>query len=283
MSLIEVRPATLSDIPAIVRVEAGENGPWGEPDSCFRWTARRLARGFFIRIAFLDGEPAGHAEWIESGEPHGRTFYLGALQVRKDLQRAGVGRAMLADGEAEALRRGCGALSTMPDLTTGSDAFYAKCGFVKARRAALIEADARDVGVALSEISAIPESDARETRFVAGLYQFSARHMYEVAFHPPEGHGRIVRCAEVPGGRVALMRFPEQTCADALAWGRFSAPEALAACLTFAARIGVPQVEFLFDAAEAGAVRALGLGEWKDAPDFEVIKRLGLPGERICV
>jgi hypothetical protein len=171
----------------------------------------------------------------------------------------------------------------MPDLTTGSDTFYAKCGFVKARRAALIEADARDMGVAVSEIPTIPESDAREARLVAGLYQFSSRHMHEVAIFPPEGHDRIVRCAEVPGGRVALMRFPDQTCADALAWGRFSAPEALAACLTFAARIGVPRVAFLFDAAEAGAVRALGLGEWKDYTDFEVIKRLGSPGERICV
>lgn len=283
MSMIEVRPATADDVSAIVRIEAGENGPWGEPDSCLRWTARRLGRGFFIRIAFLDGEPAGHAEWIESDEPHGRTFYLGALQVRKDIQRAGVGRAMIADGAAEALRLGCEALSTMPDLTTGSDAFYAKCGFVKARCAALIEADAREMGVALSEISAIPESDPREARFVAGLYQFSSRHMHEVAFHPPEGHDRIVRSAQAPGGRVALMRFPNQTCADALAWGRFSAPEALVACLTFAARIGVPRVAFPFDAAEGGAVGALGLGEWKDCPDFEVIKRLGSPGERICV
>lgn len=275
MGGIEVRRATEDDVPEIVRIEAGEQGPWGEPDSCRRWTARRLARGFYIRIAFLDGEPAGHAEWIESDEPRGRTFYLGALQVRKDLQRSGVGRAMLADGAAEAMRRGCPTLSTMPDLTTGSDAFYAKCGFVKARAGALVEVHAREMGVPLSEISAIPESDVREKRFVAGLYQFSSRHMHEVAFCPPEGDDRIVRSAEVPGGRVALMRFPDQTCADALAWGDFSAPEALAACLTFAARTGVARVAFVFDAAEGDAVRALGLGECKDYPDFEVIKRLG--------
>ena len=274
MSTIEVRRATLDDVPAIVEIETGEEGPWGAPDSCHAWTALRLERGFTIQIATLDGEPAGHAEWIESDEPAGKTFYLGVLQVKKSLQHRGVGRAMLACGEAEAWRRNCITLSTMPETDTGSEVFYAKCGFQNARYVTELAADALDMGVVIREVPSVAESVVREMRFVAGLRQFASRHMYEVLFHPPEGSGRITRCAEFMGGYVALDRFRDDARAQASAWGDFTAPEALRAALTFAARIGVPGIEFVFDAAEKDAVAALGLGAFADNAYYEMIKRL---------
>lgn len=275
MSAIEVRRATLDDVPAIVRVENGEVGPWGEPDSCRRWTARRLARGFYIRVAFLDGEPAGHAEWIESDEPAGKTFYLGLLQVKKSLQFRGVGRAIIADGEAEARRLHCASLSTMPETDTGSQVFYLKCGFQNARSFAELAADARDMGAPVREIPGIPESVVCEKRFVAGLLQIASRHMYEVLFHRPEGSEREVRCAEAAGGYVALERVPGDALWQAVVWGDFSAPDALRAALTFAARIGVPGIGFVFDAAEKKAVRALGIGALTDCASYEMVRRLG--------
>ena len=275
MNRILVRCATVSDISAIVEIEAGEAGPWGDPVSCEAWTKRRLARGFFIQIAFLDGKPAGHAEWITSDEPDARTFYLGCLQVKKDLQKSGVGRAMLANGEAEARRRGCASLSTIPDLDTGSEVFYQKCGFERVRTFLQLDADARDADVPFVEIPTIPEDVVCGKRFVAGFLQAASRHMYEVACQNPDSSDRIVRCARIPGGFLALMWFPGQDRAQALAWGDFSAGDALLGGLTFAHEIGVPHISLVFDAREADAVRALGIGAFADLDSFEVLKRLG--------
>lgn len=274
MGLIKVRRATADDVHAIVEIEAGEEGPWGEPDSCRNWTVHRLARGFYIQIAFFNDEPAGHAEWIVSDEPCGKTFYLGTLQVKKNLQHRGVGRAMLADGEAEARHLACTRLSTMPEKETGSHIFYAKCGYQNARFLAALIAKARDMKIPLREIPGIPESVVCEKRFVAGLLQLSSRHMYEVAFHSPPGSLRETRCAEVPGGYVALTQFPDDARAQALAWGDFSTLEALRACVTFAAKIGVSGIKYVFDASEKEAVRAPGLGSLTDYEYDEMTKPL---------
>ncbi len=247
MQVVEIRTATLADIPAIVAVETGEEGPWGEPESCRRWTDRRLARGFYIQVAFLDGEPAGHAEWVESDEPNGKTFYLGVLQIKKELQRHGIGRRMMSDGEAEARRRGCARVTLIPELETGADAFYEKLGYRRARE--IVYANSKTgIGAPVERIDRIPECVVREERFVLGFHQTASRHMWELIEHPAEGSDAQVARAHVPGGYVALRWFAGKT-PHALAWGTFSEEEARAGCAALAHDLGFDAFTLAFDAA----------------------------------
>jgi predicted N-acetyltransferase YhbS len=246
MSTIEIRRATQADISAIVEIEAGEEGPWAEIDSCRAWVLKRLARGFYIQLAYLDGLPAGHGEWVPSDEPGGKTFYLGQLQVKKAFQRMGVGRAMMKDGEAEARRLGCESVTLIPDTQTGADAFYARCGYQRSRT--LLRATGKaEAGVPAEMIDSIPERVVREKRFVAGLMQTASRHIWELIEHAPDE--RNVRRARVPGGYVALM-WHEGHVPSALAWGDFDAEGARAGCAALAKALGFSAFEFIYDADE---------------------------------
>lgn len=250
--MIEIRPAALDDIPGIVEIEAGEEGPWGDPDSCYSWTKKRLDRGFTIRIAFLNGAPAGHAEWIQSDEPGDRAFYLGVLQVKRSLQHRGVGRAMMAEGEAEARRRGCGRVTLIPDMDTGADIFYEKLGYRRART--LLEAKiASQPGANFEWVDAIPQAVVSEKRFVAGLIQTASRHMWELAEHPPSP--RNVRRAAIPGGYVALMWF-EGRMPYALAWGDFGLETARATGAAMAHALDLACFGLVFDAATGPSLAA---------------------------
>lgn len=264
MSKIEVRRAEEADIPAILEVNAGEEGPWAEPDSCRAWVQKRLSRGFFIQVAYLDGAAAGHGEWVFSDEPRGKAFYLGQLQVKKELRRMGVGRAMMADGEAEARRLGCESVTLIPDLETGADAFYARLGYQRGRTLLRATGKARS-GVPLRMIDAIPERVVSEKRFVAGLMQTASRHMWELVEHCPDG--RNIRRAEVPDGYAALM-WHEGHSPSALAWEDFDAEGARAGCAALARALGFLTFEFIYDAAERANLPAI------ENFEFEMVKRL---------
>jgi len=264
MSSIEVRRATEADIPAILAVNAGEEGPWAEPDSCRAWVLKRLARGFFIQAAYLDGAPAGHGEWVLSDEPRGKTFYLGQLQVKKTLQRMGVGRAMMAGGEAEARRLDCETVTLIPDTETGADSFYARLGYRRGRTL-LRAAGKAEAGVPVQMIDAIPENAVSGKRFVAGLAQTASRHMWELVEHCPDG--RNIRRAQVPGGYAALM-WREGDSPTALAWGDFDAEGARAGCAALARVLGFVTFDFVYDAAERANLPAI------ENFEFEMVKRL---------
>ncbi|MGI6239308.1 MAG: GNAT family N-acetyltransferase [Christensenellales bacterium] len=268
-----MRRATTRDLDAICTVERGEEGPWGEMESCDPMVRRNLARGYYIQIAYRGGEPVGHGEWNVSDEPSGRAFYLNLLQVRKGFQKMGVGTRMMEDGAREANLCGCARLTTMPDLDTGSDAFYRKNGFVKSRSLFQLSAKARDTGAKIARIDAIPESVIAKKRFISGYLQASSRFMWELITHPPNKE-RIVHRARVPGGYIVLMHFPGKR-ADALAWGDMSAGDALSGCMQLAHECGIGRFSFVFDGADCADVSACAAGEISLHDSYEMVKLLG--------
>jgi GNAT superfamily N-acetyltransferase len=135
---VRIRRAQPGDAEALVEVERD---------------AGRLFRGLPGYEAVADGEPtavdvhralasAGTA-WVAeaaagpvgflAAEPWEESLHIAELSVRRDHQRKGIARALIAEAAAEARRLGLGALT----LTTFAEIpwnapFYARLGFVPA-------------------------------------------------------------------------------------------------------------------------------------------------------
>ncbi|MEW6754663.1 MAG: GNAT family N-acetyltransferase [Candidatus Latescibacterota bacterium] len=125
---IRIRTVTLEDVPALVRVHAGDEDPWGQVAMCAIAVNHRLLRPFHCDIAFLCGDAAGDAEWIASHEPApvGRQLYLGMLHVRPEARGQDVGSAMVCHGRVRARALGCDCIRTCPEA--GAVGFYRRCG-----------------------------------------------------------------------------------------------------------------------------------------------------------
>lgn len=133
--LIAIRLATTADIPTLPQIErsAGE---------AFRGTAHEwiaddditpagayppfIAAGQ-VRVAEIDGELVGY---VRTG-PHGDELHIFELDVWRDRQGQGIGKALMAAARDEAIASGCRAMT----LTTFSNVpfnapFYERLGFV---------------------------------------------------------------------------------------------------------------------------------------------------------
>jgi len=190
---IKIRQATASksDLNGIVHVYRGQTLPWGNITACTSWTTKRLERGFYIQVAEIDGKIVGHGEWIISYEPDRKFIYLGILEIDKNYQRQGIGRAMIADGIEHAKKNNCTSVVTSPDVDEGStvDKFYRKCGFIDGRKQynlTMLTETYKDYKFEKTILEKVPFSVIKEKKFIFGKGgQYSSRHMWEVMNEKP--------------------------------------------------------------------------------------------------
>ncbi|HML47523.1 MAG TPA: GNAT family N-acetyltransferase, partial [Clostridia bacterium] len=223
MTDYRIRPMAPGDVDGLVRLHRGCEDPWSNPEECAAWVERRLERDFLLRVAVAGSDILAHGEWLASDEPEGRMLYLGMLQVEDRHQGQGIGRAMIADGEMLARSQGCGKLVTVPDEDTGSEAFYAKCGFAEAGRllsCTLPTLDAPGEALEAAPIAEVPETVLPELSLRLGLAQACSRHMWEVNNRKPRTDGRLAPAFALPGGGYAQLAYgPQDRSAFALYWG----------------------------------------------------------------
>lgn len=119
---------TLLDGAVAWLVSTGRTGQWGtEP-----WSARpaavarveRYAGGFLLRIAEVDGRPAGACVLSEEPQEYAppvdeRELYIRLLVTDRALSGSGVGAALVEDAREEARRRGAALLRV--DCYRGED------------------------------------------------------------------------------------------------------------------------------------------------------------------
>jgi putative acetyltransferase len=136
--VIEIRPATAADEPAIVRVHREAFGRDDEAEIARRLHARGEA---CVSLAALgDGEVVGHVLFSPvsvDGRRFARTpMGLGPVGVRPGLQRSGTGIALCRAGIEACRGRGAPFL-----VVLGHTAYYPHFGFVPAARYGLTFGD----------------------------------------------------------------------------------------------------------------------------------------------
>ncbi|MEO1966539.1 N-acetyltransferase [Hyphomonas sp.] len=102
MTAVRIRPATETDIPALVALEQS----FPEEDRFPARTWRRLLRGQSMAyVAVSDGEICGAAVYLyRTGTKVARLY---SLTVAPSHRGKGIASALLAAGEADARQRGC--------------------------------------------------------------------------------------------------------------------------------------------------------------------------------
>ncbi|HPG69866.1 MAG TPA: GNAT family N-acetyltransferase [Candidatus Hydrogenedentes bacterium] len=218
---VVVRPATLRDVAGIREIHANCEDPWADATQCALWTNHRLVRRFLIDVAVVDGVIAGHAEWIVSDEPppYGRHLYLGMIQIHRDYQRRGIGRAMVERGMLRAEDRHCPALRTVPE--DEAKGFYRSCGFspILTTESFTIEVTPKPLPAGWRRLSATPRRTVRTLPMRWGWVQGSSAHMWELCNRPVRIAGDPVRCpcAGRTDGRAYVQLIHCGTSPEALA------------------------------------------------------------------
>ena len=115
---ITIAPAGLDDITAIEQLV---NSAYRGDSSRKGWTTEadlldgiRINKDGVTHILEDDAStllkvttPAGKVVGVVQLELQGKSMYLGMLTVKPDLQNAGIGKKLIAAGEAEARKKGC--------------------------------------------------------------------------------------------------------------------------------------------------------------------------------
>ncbi|MBN1922147.1 MAG: GNAT family N-acetyltransferase [Anaerolineae bacterium] len=154
MAALQIRPATLADVPGITAVHCSTVTVWRDPatrmavpyaqlDLFGRWrnggawmsvemaavhVASLLQAGQSVMVATWAGEVIGEAEVYFTHEPGlYAVLHLSILYVHATWQGRGVGQALLEAGVNLARERGLSALTTQPD--DAARGFYARHGF----------------------------------------------------------------------------------------------------------------------------------------------------------
>jgi GNAT superfamily N-acetyltransferase len=234
-------------IPAIVHVFRDDPvAPWSKPDECAAWVTRRAGRGFYIVGAYRGGAMVGYSEWIETFDRGRKLLYLGLMQVDCELRSKGIGGVMLADGAEYAKRIGAACLRTMPE-DERSHKFYLKYGFIETDKAYACGCPAIEGPTQDSHPVAVTLDAVNTHEFVFGLGQFSGRHIYEIANHPPEGHEYLVKNAGVPGGYLQFRYRQGADKAEALYWSNEPVTgETVKAILAAGYGLGFGEIAFVF-------------------------------------
>ena len=193
MQELMIREATINDCEGIQFVHMGTPGPWANTDECAPWVSKRIERGYYVQVAEINGQVVGHAEWVENHDISGKFFYLCVMQIKDDYQGQGIGRKMVSEGIQVARALGCEKVVTIPEEDTGSEKFYAKCGFINGRqiKSVSIPTSAYGYSQKYKEVDSAPFEIIRGCHFIFGLSQASARHMWEVNNAKPIGDNRV--------------------------------------------------------------------------------------------
>jgi predicted N-acetyltransferase YhbS len=250
MNNITVRQAIKTDSRAIGYIHRNCDDPWHDESECDSWVSRRIERGFYIQAGLYNDKIVGHGEWIVSDEPNGKYLYLGMLQVDSDYQYKSVGRAMINDGIVYARTNGCKYISTIPDADTGSEKFYAKCGFHNAGilKSCTISTDGYKDDISTYRIDEVPFTVVAEKTFVFGLSQVSSRHMWEVCNVKPDSDDRLTPAIHTRDGTyMQLSHFKGNESGLVLCWSEScDYKNIFRYALSLGQSSGLKQLEFIF-------------------------------------
>jgi phosphinothricin acetyltransferase len=139
-----VRPATPADLPAILAIYndavVSTTAIWNDAmvdlAERTRWYEARLAGGFPVLVAEVDGAVAGYASYgaFRAFEGYARTSEL-SVYVEKDQRGGGIGRTLLGALVEEAEWRGVHVLVAGIEAgNTASIRLHEKAGFVETGR-----------------------------------------------------------------------------------------------------------------------------------------------------
>ncbi|MBL8517234.1 MAG: GNAT family N-acetyltransferase [Betaproteobacteria bacterium] len=166
MSILNFRPATAADVPAITALTnlayAGNSSEkaWTHEGTLFdeartndaEIAAHIAAPGAMFLLGF-DGDQLVASALLKFTDDAG---YLGMLAVHPDLQTGGVGKQMLAEAEHMAIARGCTKMTMMVIATHRPElvAYYQRRGYALTGRygqfsRAAVKAYAEEIGMRL--------------------------------------------------------------------------------------------------------------------------------------
>lgn len=148
MTGVEIRPATVADLPAItelfnvlIPVDATTwRDHLADEDEMAAWWAAQQAADHPVLVAVADDRVVGYATWSAFRSAGGRfpgydTTVEHTIHVAADQHGRGVGRTLLGALVDEARRRGVHVLVGAIDSgNTGSLAFHAALGFTEVGR-----------------------------------------------------------------------------------------------------------------------------------------------------
>ncbi|MCL1859054.1 MAG: GNAT family N-acetyltransferase [Oscillospiraceae bacterium] len=280
VKIIKIRQATASesDLNGIVNVYRGQSIPWGNITDCTSWVTKRLERGFYIQVAEIDGKIVGHGEWIISDEPDRKFLYLGMLEIDKDYQRKGIGRAMIADGIEHAKKNNCVEAVTSPDMETGADIFYRKCGFKDGRKQYILHIkteEYRDYKFEGTKIEKVPFSVIKEKRFVFGKGgQFSSRHMWEVMNEKPsvDVNRRTPAILLSEGTYIQIHTWENANVGSLYVWtNNINYSEIIKSALSFGYSLGMKHIDFEYLEDEESFLDGFEVHDRHAPGDFEQI------------
>jgi predicted N-acetyltransferase YhbS len=254
---------TLEDCAGVAKMYQGEPGWWHEEDMCREITKKRLAHGFYVTVALRSGEIVGHAEWLPDRDRDGAYWYLGELQVMKTQQKTGVVRAILEEGVACAHRRGLSRVLVIPEQDTGSEAFYAKCGFqrVNETKRVTLAATSGPASCEWRAVVRVPSSVLETKTLVFGLTVASPRHMWTVENDKiSEKYDKFISDAFALGNGdfVQFRHKPGEKWATALLWCSAPSSASVSIVLHCAAAAGIASVLFEFLAEYAPLLEGCG-------------------------
>lgn len=257
MATLQIRPATLADVPGITAVHCSTTTVWRDPltraavpyaqlDLFGRWrnggpwmsvemaavhVAALLQAGQCVLVATWAGEVIGEAEYVFTGEPEPyAALHLSILYVHAAWQGRGVGHVLLEAGVNLARERGLPALTTQPD--DDARGFYARHGFGlwRLQHELQLETTASQPLLALTPVTSPAQLPEPGMALRIGRYQ-SGPQGWEVLWPSLELPGwsdlrRFVWRGDLESGPAVLglcQQLTDPTQADAYVW---SAPGA---------------------------------------------------------
>ena len=283
---IKIRQATNSesDLNGIVHIHRDGGDAWDNIRTCTAWITKRLERGFYIRIAEIDGKIAGHAEWIITDEPDGNFLYLGMLQIDEDYQKQGIGRAMVSDGIEYAKKNNCTSVVTSPDTETGAAIFYRKCGFIDGRKQhtlKILTEKYKNFEFEKNSISKVPFSVLKEKKFIFGKdCQFSPRHMWEVMNEPPstDTKRRTPAILLSDGTYIQLHIWGESDSGGVYIWtNSTNYTDIIKSALSFGYSLGLRHLDFGHFEDEESFFDGFEVHEKRASGEFEQIYYINMP------
>jgi len=229
-----------------IREAHGDDEHWGSDEACFSSTKSSLENGFFIQVALCGDKIVGHTEWVISDEPKHKFLYLGIMQIHEDYQKKGIGTKLLESGAEYAEANDCAFLRTMPEIETGSDVFYEKCGFVRTKDSnstLKIATTAASPNNAV-RIDKVPFSVVKTLPFVVGLYQHASAHIWKCYNVQDEYNNRIIAAYKIGNAYINIDAFKPTDCASVGCWSEELSPALIAEILAVGGSLGYKYLNF---------------------------------------
>ncbi|WP_048149850.1 GNAT family N-acetyltransferase [Palaeococcus ferrophilus] len=235
---MEIRKASLDDVAGIVSVHAGSltggtiferylrGGPWMSLETCSIHTNNLLLHGGLPVVALVEGETAGHAEFLMSEEPiHGvgtKLTHLDVLQVKEGFRGRGVGRALVEFGIRTGRQEGHELLTVTSEKSALG--FYSRLGISEIINIGVL------VGVKLKEIEPLEEAprlrplgwgDVKGREMTLGKFQSSYHHWFTLFVDRIAGVDDRVHfeSGELGGSLYAMEGAYNGNVVTAYAWG----------------------------------------------------------------